>query len=163
MADRQVIGFYDIGDENEYFSNWYEAPFELDGMRFFCIEQYMMYRKAEAFHDEKAMAAIMASHDQGEIKQIGRNVKNYDKHVWEGMRQMVVYRGLMAKFTQNPELLEALLDTGDAILAECSPSDEIWGIKRSLADERRFDPAQWGGTNLLGYALMEVREQLKQQ
>ncbi len=31
-------------------------------------------------------------------------------------------------FKQNPELLEFLLGTGDAILVEAAPRDVIWGI-----------------------------------
>ncbi len=158
MSKKNVVGFYDENEENGYMSNWYKAGFDLDGKHFFCNEQYMMYRKAEVFEDEEAMAAIMASDDQGTIKKLGRGVKNYNKQVWEGMRQVVVFRGLLAKFTQNPELGEALLATGDAILAECSPTDGVWGICRSVDDERRLDPDLWDGQNLLGYALMEVRK-----
>ena len=54
-----------------------------------------------------------------------------------------------------------MMDTGDAILAECAVRDQIWGIGRSMHDERRLDRNTWDGTNLLGYALMQVREQLK--
>ncbi len=73
---------------------------------------------------------------------------------------MVVFRGLLAKFTQNPELGEALIATGDAILAECSQTDGVWGICLSVDDERRLDPGLWVGQNLLGYVLMEVGELL---
>ncbi|MCC8141963.1 MAG: NADAR family protein [Lachnospiraceae bacterium] len=159
MSD-QIICFYNIGDENEFLSNWYVSPFELDGIRFFCIEQYMMYRKAAVFHDEEAMAAILASDDQGEIKALGRGVKNYDGTTWEGLRQAVVFRGMLAKFSQNPKLLDLLRATGDAVLVECSPTDQIWGVGLLLDDERRYDPLQWQGQNLCGYTLMEVREQL---
>ena len=77
------------------------------------------------------------------------------------MRQMVAFRGLMAKFTQNDDLRQKLLDTGDACLVECAKSDTIWACGIHLNDDRRFDASNWTGSNILGFALMEVREKLK--
>ena len=70
------------------------------------------------------------------------------------------YDGLFAKFTQNPDLRERLKDTGNAFLAECAVNDRIWGIGLSMRDPSRLDRAKWQGQNLLGYALMMVREKL---
>lgn len=50
--------------------------------------------------------------------------------------------------------------TGTAILAECAVKDHIWGIGLSMKDPDRLIPAKWNGQNLLGYALMMVREGL---
>lgn len=44
------------------------------------------------------------------------------------MRQLIIYKGLIEKFKQNDDLKQKLLDTGDAILAECAVQDEIWGL-----------------------------------
>ena len=96
----------------------------------------------------------------GKIKALGRAVQPYDDLVWNGLRQLIVYDGLLAKFAQNEELKEKLLATGDALLAECAVQDKIWGIGLSMKDDRRFDPRQWQGQNLLGFALMRVREKL---
>ena len=53
-----------------------------------------------------------------------------------------------------------LKDTGNAFLAECAVNDRIWGIGLSMRDPSRLDRAKWQGQNLLGYALMMVREKL---
>ena len=53
-----------------------------------------------------------------------------------------------------------LKDTGDALLAECAVKDRIWGIGLSMTDPDRFDRTKWNGTNLLGYALMMVRDKI---
>jgi ribA/ribD-fused uncharacterized protein len=74
---------------------------------------------------------------------------------------MVAYRGLMAKFSQNDELRQKLLDTGDAVLVECAGSDKVWACGIRLYDDRRFDASNWTGDNILGYALMEVRNRIK--
>ena len=72
-----------------------------------------------------------------------------------------MYEGLLAKFSQQDELKRGLLQTRDAILAECAVHDRIWGIGLSMKDERRFDISQWRGENLLGYSLMMVRNHLE--
>ena len=74
---------------------------------------------------------------------------------------LAIKRGLVAKFTQNPELCGLLRNTGDTILAECAVKDTIWGIGLSMHNEDRFYPHRWKGLNLLGYLLMEVRDELE--
>ena len=77
------------------------------------------------------------------------------------MRQIIVYEGLYAKFSQNEDLKKQLLATGNSTLAECAVQDKIWGIGLSMHDSKRFDRANWKGQNLLGYALMMVRDKLQ--
>ena len=84
-------------------------------------------------------------------------MKGYLDSVWAGMRQLVAVRGLLAKFSQNEELKQKLLDTGDAWLVECAHSDVIWACGARLTEEERFEAAKWRGQNILGFALMEVR------
>jgi ribA/ribD-fused uncharacterized protein len=88
-------------------------------------------------------------------------VQGYNETIWSGQRQLLVFQGLLAKFSQNEDLKKILLSTGDAILAECSPYDRIWGIGRDLDDKRSLDVNQWRGQNLLGFTLMQVRSALR--
>ena len=155
-----VICFHNADEENGYLSNWYPSAFTLKGIDFSSMEQYMMYRKAICFDDDKVTAQILATEDVAEIKALGRLVSGYDENLWNGVRQIVVYEGLLAKFYQNPELKERLKSTGSAVLAECAVNDRIWGIGLSMRDPDRFDRTKWKGQNLLGYALMMVREKL---
>ena len=97
----------------------------------------------------------------GRIKELGRLVSGYDDNYWNGIRQIVVYEGLYAKFSQNEELKRLLQATGRAVLAECAVKDRIWGIGLSMDDPDRLDRRKWKGQNLLGYALMMVREKLR--
>lgn len=155
-----VICFHNPNEENGYLSNWYPSIFALNGITFSSMEQYMMYRKAVCFGDEKVAAQILATEDVAEIKALGRLVSGYDENLWNGVRQIVVYEGLLAKFSQNSDLREQLKDTGQAFLAECAVKDRIWGVGLSMHDPNRLDRAKWRGQNLLGYALMMVRERL---
>lgn len=155
-----VICFHNPNEENGYLSNWYPSAFTVDGVAFSSMEQFMMYRKAICFHDEPVATQILATDDVAEIKELGRKVSNYEESLWNGMRQIVVYEGLLAKFSQNKDLKEKLKATGDALLTECAVKDRIWGIGLSMNDEKRFDKTKWNGQNLLGYTLMIVRERL---
>ena len=70
-------------------------------------------------------------------------------------------RGLLAKFSQHDDLRQKLLGTGDAYLVECARSDRRWACGIGLYDDDRRDINRWKGKNILGFALMEVRESLK--
>lgn len=157
-----IICFHNPDEDNGYLSNWYPSPFTVDGVAFSSMEQFMMYRKAICFGDEAVAAQILSTSDVAEIKLLGRQVSNYDESMWNGIRQIVVYEGLLAKFSQNEELKTKLKATGNAVLAECAVKDHIWGIGLSMKDPDRLNKAKWNGQNLLGYALMMVRERLQQ-
>jgi ribA/ribD-fused uncharacterized protein len=103
----------------------------------------------------------MRCRDPKEIKALGRKVKGFDETLWNKVKYSIVLNGNFLKFTQNPSLREFILSTGDDILVEASPYDAVWGIRMSANDENATNPMKWRGTNLLGFALMEVRDEIK--
>ncbi len=155
-----IICFHNPDEENGYLSNWYLSEFTIDEVTFSSMEQYMMYKKALCFHDMDTANQIHATDDVSKIKALGRLVRNYNESYWNGVRQIIIYNGLLAKFSQNEDLKEQLKATGNAILAECAVRDKIWGIGLSMKASKRLDRDQWKGQNLLGYALMMARESL---
>ncbi len=142
-------------------SQWYVAPMMVDGQYYHCMEQYLMAEKARTFGDVEIERKILAEFSQMSIKRLGRQVAGYDDSVWSGIRQAVSVRGNLAKFSQNPGLRQFLLSTGDRILVEASPRDIVWGIGLDEANPEATVPSEWKGRNLLGFALMEVRDRLR--
>lgn len=160
----EFIGFWHEYDEYGCFSNWYKADFEYAGKNYSSVEQFMMYHKLMTFRQYELADKVMATDDPAEAKKIGRTkFKNFDDKLWTRISTPIVKRGVRAKFEQNPELSKILLSTGNVVLAECSPYDQVWGIGLSPNDERIYDTSQWQGKNKLGRILMIVREELRQE
>ena len=155
-----ILCFHNPDEENGYLSNWYMSQFDVNGIGFSSMEQYMMYKKAVCFRDDVIAEKILETDEVGSIKELGRMVAGYNENYWNGIRQIVVYEGLIAKFSQNDKLREGLLHTKDQILAECAVKDRIWGIGLSMKDPDRMDLSKWRGQNLLGYTLMMIRDSL---
>ena len=133
---------------------------EVDGVRYNCAEQYMMAEKARTFGDKETLAKILASDKPRIIKKLGREVRGFDSAKWDEVKYGVVVKGNVAKFSQNPELKAFLLSTGTAELVEASPVDEVWGIGLAEGSPLIRDKSKWEGQNLLGKALMKVRNAL---
>ena len=144
-------------------SQWYYCHFEVDGVQYFTTEQYMMANKAKLFHDDEVYQKIMTANGPQDYKKLGRKIRGFDQAIWDARKYEIVVEGNKAKFGQNPELKEFLLSTGDAILAEASPYDKIWGIGLHRKQAMNGSVEQWQGENLLGCALMDVRDWLRSE
>ncbi len=119
----------------------------------------MMAQKAKLFHDSERYTAILRSTQPWECKDLGKQVKPFDSNAWDAVKNDVVKTANRAKYEQNPDLKARLLDTGDAILAEASPKDTIWGIGLDAVTAAETNPSEWPGQNLLGKILMELRSE----
>lgn len=142
-------------------SQWWPAPFSVDGETFATAEHWMMAGKARLFGDEAVRTQVLAAATPKAAKDLGRKVAGYDDARWTAARYDLVVEGNRHKFAQLPDLAAWLLNTGDRVLVEASPVDAIWGIG---LDERHPDaphPDRWPGLNLLGFALMDVRAGLR--
>lgn len=148
------------GINDSCLSQWYESPFEVDGCRYHTSEHFMMAEKAALFSDGEMRAQILAAPTPGAAKSLGRKVRGFDEATWQRSRFDIVVRASEAKFAQNPALARFLAATGTRILAEADPMDRIWGIGFGQEDERAKNPNLWRGLNLLGFALMRVRDGL---
>ncbi len=157
----QLIGFYHENEAYGCFSNWYPAEFDYAGIHYIHSEQFMMYQKAAMFSRFDLCEQILKTSDPLKCKHIARQFPEYNDNVWEKTCRTIVKRGVKAKFLQNREILSVLLGTGNAILAECSPKDDKWGIGIDITDPARLEIEKWRGKNYLGVILMEVRDELR--
>lgn len=142
------------------FSQWWGSPFTVDGVVYKTAEHWMMAKKAELFQDDEMVAKIVAAKSAAEAKDLGRQVKNFSELIWNEKRFEIVVEGNFHKFSQNEELKAFLVDTKKRVLVEASPVDKIWGIGLTAESDKAENPLQWNGLNLLGFALMEVRDLL---
>jgi ribA/ribD-fused uncharacterized protein len=139
-------------------SQWYEAPFVLEGITYKTAEHYMMAQKALLFKDEECFLQIINADDPSKAKALGRSVANFNDAVWSQACFEIVVNANIGKFTQNAYLGDFLRATQNRILVEASPVDRIWGIGLASDHEYAQIPSQWKGANYLGFALMEVRD-----
>src|SRR5262249_34392913 len=139
-------------------SQWWVAPFEVASIRYLTAEHFMMASKARLFEDDAACSRIQAATTPKEAKRLGRGVQGFVGAAWERHRYELVVEGNLAKFSQNAALRRFLVSTGDRILVEASPLDRVWGIGLSRDSPAARRPTLWKGLNLLGFALMEVRD-----
>lgn len=142
-------------------SQWYEAEFVVDNKIYPTAEHFMMAEKARLFRDTETEEKILKAVTPGEAKKLGRCVSGFDDVAWAAHRFDVVVSANVGKFSQNEALKDFLLNTGDRVLVEASPVDKIWGIGLAEDSPAVENPRRWKGLNLLGFALMEVRERLR--
>ena len=158
------VFFWGHSERNQFsfLSNWYPSNFIIDEITFNCVEQYMMYKKAQLFKDERIAINIinLSNTEQRKIKSYGRKVKNFNQSVWDEHKYLIVKNGLILKFSQNTDLADKLLATSNRELIEASPYDIIWGIGLDMKTAMKTPRELWG-QNLLGKGLMEVRNELQ--
>lgn len=156
------------------YSNWHKADlgfrFEPDTVpgidltyyKFNCVEQYMMFAKAVLFQDFESAKKILEEKEPNRQKKLGREIKGFDSRVWDEKKYEVVKLGVLAKFSQNKELREAIVSEDCNLFVEASPYDKIWGIGLDVETAANTLEERWPGENLLGKILTEVRDFLKQ-
>lgn len=125
-----------------FLSNFYPAPVTYEGLTYSTNEA--AFQSAKTFLDRKRFTNL----DPLSAKRLGRKVQL--RPDWEEVKYNIMYEIVKAKFIQNPDLKEKLLQTGNQHLEERNTwGDKIWGTVNGT------------GENALGKILMKVREELK--
>ncbi len=158
------------------FSQWYKCSFR--GERIFrtpnylkesereisfsSAEQFMMYHKCLLSLDFESALEVLSTKDPKKQKQIGRSLKMKEEilETWKVFKTSVVYDANKAKFTQNEDLKQMLLETKGTTLVEAAPNDKIWGIGLAEDDPRAQKRETWQGKNLLGEILTRIRTEM---
>lgn len=169
------------------FSQWHPAIFEYKGIKFTSCEQFMLYSKAKLFGDEEIANKILSKNDnpliqdflnnqvnrydiiddyktlriwdtiQKEIKDLGKEVKNFNEEVWVSKRESIIAVANREKYKQNPDLKYKLMQTTGTTLVESSKFDRLYGIGLEETDPKAQDRKTWNGLNILGRILTDTR------
>jgi N-glycosidase YbiA len=145
LDGKKIILFYGRDEEYGWLSNFERSIQVVDGNEYPTNEHYYQAMKANSEEFRKWIADApnpFAAMKAGRSLREGKELRSD----WDTFKFDYMYKGLIAKFSQNPELKRKLLDTGDIEIHENSPTDMIWGIK---------------GQDMLGKLLMKVRNELK--
>lgn len=144
------------------FSNFYTRDnlFSLAGVVYCSSEQY--YHNQKALHGGMyAIAAeVMDTRDPVTIKHTGDKIP--DSAEWSEISSMVMETGVEAKFSQNQDLKNLLVETGTKHLQDCNKFDSVWGIGLSLVESsKRSDHSLVKGKNIMGKILSSVRDNIQ--
>jgi ribA/ribD-fused uncharacterized protein len=155
-----LTAFY---SRNSPLSNHYPCNLLIDGKSYVSNEQYYCERKASKFGDIIKAQQIMSEKDPGKIKNMSKSINNYDHSIWVNCRDDIMKKGLLCKFSQNHDLKDFLLATGETTLVEASPYDNYWGTGCSLWNNNLWKPATWvgKGKNMMGKLLEDIRREIK--
>lgn len=130
-------------DEYYFLSNFYTAPVTWDGLTYMNNEAAFQSAKAT----DRSMRELFTTLDPSAAKKLGRKIQL--RSDWEQIKYNVMQEICYAKFTQNEDLKQKLLATGDKYLEEGNTwGDRIWGTVNGQ------------GQNMLGKILMSVRAKL---
>jgi len=164
--------FFDSDERNaiyfksNYPSQWFLSSFQIydsdlsQTFTYNCCEQRMMHKKALYFGDNETANLILNASEPSEQKKLGRLVKNFDVDKWNEVADSIVEEANYAKFSQNSELKQLLINSGTKQYVECAPYDPIWGIGLNISDALNTPEDQWKGTNRLGKAIMRARARI---
>jgi len=144
-----TIRFYSASDEYGCFSSFYPCQVTIDGKTWPTTEHYF---QAQKFRDQAQQEAIRRAKTPKIAATMGRDRKKKLRRDWESVKVDVMRKAVREKFTQDPQLREMLLSTGDQELVEHTARDKYWG-----------DGGDGRGRNILGRILMNVREELRER
>lgn len=141
------IKFYSTQNEFGEFSNFFHSPIKLDGKMWYSTEHYF---QAQKFADKQYQEKIRTEKSPMIAARLGRDRKQKLRKDWESIKNNVMKKALLAKFTQHEDLKALLMSTGEAKLIEHTENDAYWG-----------DGGDGKGKNFLGILLMQVREEIR--
>ena len=155
-----VVGYF--GELNPL-SNFFPAPFTLDGQDYISSEQFIQASKARLFNDQDAYNQIMGCKTSADCKDFSRKIKGVDNAKWDNVAADLCRPGIREKFVQNPILLEILVKrTGAKRIVECA-KDRLWGTGTPLSQEDCLNSDRWITPGIMGKILEDIRMEFSTQ
>lgn len=144
----EILDFYSRKNPYGEFSNFALFPIEVDGKIWPTSEHYY---QAHKYQGPELREWVRQAKDPWESAQRGRDKSKVKRKDWDQIKDQIMEKALIAKFTQHQVLKELLLSTGTSIIYEHTKNDCYWG-----------DCGDRSGKNKLGKALMKIRKALRE-
>jgi ribA/ribD-fused uncharacterized protein len=160
-----VILFAEPGtNDYGYLSLKWVIELEFNGTQYNSAHQAIAAELAKAFNDQDNLQKIMIAETPDAVVYTVDNVpgdKEVNETKWNSLTKQLIYDINILKFNQYPELAARLLETKNAMLGAYIPDDNLIGIGISIDNIQAQNPINWTGQNLLGKALMEIRDKIR--
>lgn len=165
-ANAQVVILFSEPETNDYgfLSLKWVVQIEFNGTMYNSAHQAIAAEIAKAFNDQDNLQKIMIAETPDEVTYDLDDVpgdSEANEAKWNDLTKQLINDVNLRKFDQYPELSARLLETKNATLGAYLPDDNLIGIGLSLDNIQAQNPINWTGQNLLGKALMNIREKIK--
>jgi N-glycosidase YbiA len=145
-----TIYFYKVYQPYGCFSNFSPHPVIMQGIYWSTVEHYYQAQKFVGTTDALIIPLIQNAETPELAASLGRDPKHQLRLDWEDVKTQVMREAVLKKFLTHNDIREILLNTGDKLIVENSPTDYFWGCGTDKT-----------GYNHLGKILMSVREEIR--
>jgi len=154
-ADTPVYGFLSLNWPVQIADSTFPNP-----SGFHSARQALAYKMAAAMGDDENRNAIAEITDADAIDYTVEDVPgDANEEKWKTSLTKLVEEVTRMKFMQHPELGEQLRSTKNAVLGADEAGDLLLGIGLSMTEQQAKIQKRWTGENLLGKALMKIRQE----
>ncbi|MBD0361906.1 MAG: NADAR family protein [Coleofasciculus sp. C3-bin4] len=147
-----TIYFYKVWEPYGCFSNFSLHPIQLEGTYWQTVEHYYQAQKFVGTENQGLIQVIRDAPTPMEAAKLGRDRTLKLRPDWEQVKPQVMWQGVLTKFLTHTDIQAILLDTGEELIVEDSPTDYYWGCGQDKT-----------GQNQLGKTLMNVRKEIRKR
>jgi len=156
---RNTYVFSESSEHSNYLCTTYESVFCDRGVSFQTVEHFLAYHKAECAGDNRMAEIILMTDNISLIKKFGESIINHDESKWQRIHFKILWRGNYLKFTQDRKLRNKLILTRGKRLVYANEQDPFYG-NGTMPELNVVNPMYSQGFNILGFVLMDVRDQI---
>jgi ribA/ribD-fused uncharacterized protein len=146
---------YHVFADNHFLGRSHMESFQEFGVKFSCVQQYLVWRKAVMFADYRAVVLVMKAKTVRDMIKIGRTVIGFDDAVWRIYRKAILTQAYTLKFSQNQDTANKFVALGKGIFVFSVPH-EVYGSGLTEANPENVNVKNHNGSNLVGEVLTEL-------
>jgi ribA/ribD-fused uncharacterized protein len=166
LSNTSIVILFADPETNDYgfLSLKWVVEIEFNGTMYNSAHQAISAEIAKGFNDQQNLQKIMIADTPDEITYTLEDVSgdsDANETKWNDLTKQLIYDVNISKFNQYPELSARLLETQNSKLGAYLPDDNLIGIGISLDNIKSKNPINWTGQNLLGKALMDIRDKIR--